>query len=775
MSKAARSPCLAALVLLLLLVTGCGPGGSETSGRRASTESPPHPTYVGRDACARCHPRESELWKGSHHDLAMEEATEQTVLGDFDGASYTYAGVTSTFFRKDGKYLVRTDGPVGKLADYEVAYTFGVEPLQQYLVAFPGGRFQASSLAWDSRPAERGGQKWFHLYPGERIDFRDPLHWTKRYQNWNVMCAECHSTNLEKRYLPESDRYETRWSEIDVSCEACHGPGSRHVAWGETEQGARPTDVGLTVDLSDRDGAVWLTDVETGLSRREPPRSTSSRVEVETCAPCHSRRSSSEAPDEIGRPLLDTHRPALLRDPLYFSDGQIEDEVYVYGSFLQSKMYRKGVTCKDCHDPHALRVRGEENAVCAVCHLSTKFDTPAHHFHASGTPGAACVSCHMPTRTYMVIDARRDHSFRIPRPDLSIALGTPNACNGCHGDKSPEWARAAIVRWYGEDVRPHFGVALDAARRGLAAADEKLEGLIADKEVPAIARATALEMMGENPSERAPSILEGGFSDEDPLVRYGALESASLLPPPERHRAVYPLLSDPVRMVRFEAALALSSVPAELFTPDQKAALDRVIGEYRDGQLRNADWPESRLNLGNLHLARGELDEARKAYEAAIRIAPEFPRAYVNLADLYRTRGDDLAAERVLREGLERVPDDPDVHHALGLALVRLKRTDEAVAELGRAAALRPEEPRYSYAYALALSGQGNVSRAIEVLRGALTRHPQDRDLLYALATLYRDAGDSANALAIVNELIALRPDDAAPRALLRQIESGAR
>ncbi len=761
------------LLLASLVFAACGPKKTESVTDQRPKEAVPEATYVGREACTRCHPRESELWKGSHHDLAMEEATDATVLGNFDGASFTYAGVTSTFTRKDGRFFVRTDGPDGKLTEYPIAYTFGVEPLQQYLVPFPGGRFQALSIAWDSRPRSAGGQKWFHLYPRERIDWRDPLHWTKRYQNWNLMCAECHSTHLEKNYDLDANRYDTRWSELDVSCEACHGPASRHVAWAEMDEKSRPRDTGFAVDLADRDAAIWETDMETGLSRREPPRS--SRVEIETCARCHARRSVEEASYRPGRPLLDTHRVALLRDPLYFPDGQIEDEVYVYGSFLQSKMYRKGVTCKDCHDPHTLQVRGEANSRCAACHLPAKFDTPSHHFHRTGSPGASCVECHMPTRTYMVVDPRRDHSLRVPRPDLSLSLGTPNACNNCHRDKTPEWARAAVVKWYGEDVKPHFGAAFDEARRGRAGADGKLAALIADAETPAIARATALEMLTINPSSRAPSILEGSFLDEDPLVRLGSLESATLLSPSERHRAVVPLLKDPVRTVRFEAAVALSSVPADLFTPEQRTALDEVLAEYRDGQRRNADWPESDLNLGNSYLARGELDEAQKAFESAIRIAPEFSPAYVNLADLYRVRGDDVGGADILREALARLPDDADLHHALGLTLVRLKRMQEAVAELGRAAALRPEEPRYSYVYAIGLSGTGDVARAIEVLAGAVERHPNDRELLFALANFYRDEGERGRALELARRLVEIRPEDADARALLNELEGGVR
>jgi hypothetical protein len=453
------------------------------------------PRYVGREQCVPCHQREADLYAGSHHDLAMQPADATTVLGDFDNSTFTYAGSTSTFFKKDGAFYVRTDGPDGKLHEYRIAYTFGVKPLQQYLIAFADGRMQALSICWDTRPKEEGGQRWFHLYPDERITHEDILHWTGPYQNWNDMCAECHSTNVKKNYRADTDRFDTQWSEIDVSCEACHGPGSEHVAWAETaagkgkgakgpgRPGATPAATstggnGLLVTF--KEPAEWVLDQRTGIAVRSRPRR--SHVEIETCARCHARRSVIGDDYVHGRPLLDTHRPALLAPPVFEVDGQIKEEVYEYQSFLQSRMYAAGVTCSDCHEPHRLTISAD-NAVCARCHLPARFDTRAHHFHAPGSAGAQCAACHMPARLYMVVDSRRDHSFRVPRPDLSLKLGTPNACSSCHADRPPEWAAAAAEKWWGSTraSQPHYGEAIHAARRNLPGAEQKLVAVIEDR------------------------------------------------------------------------------------------------------------------------------------------------------------------------------------------------------------------------------------------------------------------------------------------------------
>ena len=349
----------------------------------------------------------------------MQHATEKTVLGDFNDARFDYYGVASRFFRKDGRFFVETDGPDGKLATFEVKYTFGVDPLQQYLIAFPDGRLQALSIAWDSRPKDKGGQRWFHLYPNEEIRHDDVLHWTKLNQNWNFMCAECHSTGVRKNYDATSNRFATTWAEIDVGCEACHGQGSRHVAWARERQNWWPfgktqdPDKGLLVRFDERRERVWPVDPKTGSAMHAftPP---ALRKEVETCGLCHARRSTLSEDWVPGQWLSDTHRVAPLSRGLYHADGQMLDEVYNYGSFKQSRMFAAGVTCSDCHEPHGAALRLPGDGVCLQCHAPDKFASATHHRHEGVDPPLACADCHMPARTYMVIDRQTRSQFPHP-------------------------------------------------------------------------------------------------------------------------------------------------------------------------------------------------------------------------------------------------------------------------------------------------------------------------------------------------------------------------
>jgi tetratricopeptide (TPR) repeat protein len=729
--------------------------------------------YVGGKECAACHAKEYEAWRGSHHDLAMQEANEQTVLGDFAGATYSYAGITSTFFRRDGKFLVNTDGPDGTLADYEIKYTFGVTPLQQYLIEFPGGRLQALSIAWDTRPQEKGGQRWFHLYPDERITHNDELHWTGAQQNWNYMCADCHSTNLKKNYDATTRTFKTGWSEVNVSCEACHGPGSRHVDWARqgvsaSDSGSTDPAKGLTVSFGERRAMVWTMDPQRGIAR--PSQAHPLHAELEVCAPCHSRRTPIAENFAAGRPFLDHYLPALLTAPLYHADGQQHEEVYTWGSFVQSKMYDQGVTCSDCHEPHSLKLRAPGNEVCAQCHLPARYDAASHHFHKEGGAGARCTACHMPTTTYMVIDPRHDHSLRVPRPDLSVKLGVPNACTQCHGDKPPQWAVEKMASRYGHRSQgfQQYTFAFDDGRsvKGLVA-------LLHDLGQPDIARATAAALLARAPDPESLAALEKALGDASALVRHAALSMIESLPPQGSTPMIAALLEDPVRAVRMEAARVLAPVASTL-TDSQKASFNRAAQEYVAAQRLLAERPEHRTNLGSFYAQLGRYNEAETEFRSALTLPPVHVPAWANFADMRRMQGRDEDAEAILRDGLKAAPESAPLHHALGLTLVRLQRSGDAVAELAEAARLAPEEPRYAYVYAIALNSTGQLRAALEVLAQALARHPDNREMLLAAANFNRDYGDWTAAIGYAERLLTAAPGDPAAVQLLQELRAGA-
>ena len=722
--------------------------------------------YVGSETCASCHQDEAKLWSGSHHKLAMNHATEKAVLGDFSGASFEHYGVKSRFFRRDEKFMVETDEADGKLAEFEVKYTFGVFPLQQYLVEFADGRVQALPLAWDSRPKDKGGQRWFHLYPNEEIGHDDVLHWTKLNQTWNFMCAECHSTGVHKNYDAANDRFATTFAEISVGCETCHGQGSAHVAWarehpGCTASGAVADAKGHVVQFDERKEAAWTIDRSTGNATRNRTPATLPK-EVETCGLCHARRGSLSEDWVPGHWLSDTHVVPPLSQGLYFADGQNEDEVYNYGAFKQSKMFAKGVTCSDCHDPHSSKLKLPGDGVCLQCHAPDRYAVAEHERHEGVNPPVGCPSCHMPTRTYMVVHPRHDHSMRIPRPDLTVTLGTPNVCNACHTDKSAQWAADAVRTWYGLERKgfQHYAKAFHDAWADRHDSERLLTAAASDHETPGFARAGALAELGSPLWAANAGLARSGLADPDPMVRIGALDMLESAPAQDIWPIAAPLLSDPVRGVRLRAADLLAPVAASNQPAGDRQAFDHAAAEFAAAQRLNADRPEARLTLGSFYARTGRSAEAEAEYKAALKIAPRFAPAAVNLADLYRQLLRDGDSEAVLRAALAASPKDAGLHYALGLALVRLKRSGDALVELRQAAELAPDNVRDSYVYAVALNSTGHSDEALKTLADALARHPDNREILTALIQINEQAGDLASALRYAERLAALAPED---------------
>ncbi len=742
-------------------------------------------TFVGSEACVGCHQSEAKLWQTSQHKHAMDHATEKSVLGDFSGVTFDYFGVTSRFFRKDGKFLVETDGSDGKLATFEVKYTFGVDPLQQYLIEFPDGRIQALSIAWDSRPKDKGGQRWLHLYPNENIRADEVLHWTKLNQNWNFMCAECHSTGVRKNYDASADRFATTWSEISVGCEACHGAGSNHATWARNRAswwplGKRedPTK-GLLVRFDERANVTWPENPRTGMPQRSVPPALV-REEVETCGLCHARRGGFSEAWVPGHWLSDTHRVSPLERRLFNADGQMRDieETYNYAPFKQSKMFAMGVTCSDCHDPHSAELRAPGDGVCLQCHAAAKYETAAHSHHADVNPALSCASCHMPARTYMIVDRRHDHSFRVPRPDLSAELGTPNACNDCHRDKTSQWAATAVEGWFGpkREGFQNYAKAFHAAWTGRNGAAQLLADVASDANTPAFVRASALSELSAYVSAANIDLARKGLTDPDPMVRLGALEMLSNAPAERLWPLVSSLLSDPVRGVRVRTASLLAPVATANQPPADRERFAQAADEFIAAQRLNADRPEARTTLANFLAQRGQSAEAEAEYKAARRLDPQFSPAAINLADLYRGLGREAEGLALLRTAAADAPRDASLHYAIGLTLVRQKKNDEALAELLRATELAPDQAQYAYVYAVGLHSAGRNDDALSVLKENLGKHPQDRDTLLALVTFNRDAGNITAAVEYAQQLAQIAPDDRAIAGLVetlkRQLES---
>jgi predicted CXXCH cytochrome family protein len=693
------------------------------------------PQYTGGQSCIECHEKEYHAWKGSHHDLAMMHATEENVLGDFDNAVFIQGEREHRFYRKDGGFFVYTDGPDGEMAEFEVKYTFGYTPLQQYLVPFEGGKLQCLALTWDSNKNE-----WYHMadtvYSNQDVDHTNWLHWTNQAQNWNGMCADCHSTRLEKGYDFAADTFNTTWSDINVHCEACHGAGSEHIKWASLPDMARQADesYGLLVQTNSLDNIAY----------------------VNRCARCHTRRSIFSDWKGYTADLLDYMSPTLLIEPYYFPDGQILEEDYVYASFTHSKMYMTDVKCNDCHDVHSLQLVKEgikSNALCLQCHRADIYDVYDHHFHKKageeGQPliagdsiyevgsGALCVNCHMTGRYYMGVDFRRDHSFRIPRPDLTVTTASPNACNGCHAENTSEWAASYIDKWYGLSRRPHFGQVFAKARTGDTSVISKLVEIALDELFPVIVRATAIYELEKYNSVSGRNAIMSSLSDPESMIRHQAVQSFLPESTEELLERLSPMLNDPVKAVRMQSAFRLSSIPVENMDSSLLREFYESLTEYREAMEYTGEFAASRHNLGVIFQNLGMYDKAADNYTTAIEIDNEFFPSMANLSVTYNQMGKNDEAEALLRRMIRDFPDQAESHYSLGLLLAEKGQYEDAMKELIIAAGRMPENDRIWYNLAQLYIYFEEDGKFVESMEKALQINPQNGDYLYAMAQYY--------------------------------------
>jgi tetratricopeptide (TPR) repeat protein len=605
------------------------------------------PDYVGSGTCTACHQKETQAWSGSHHALAWTLPSPETVVADFDNTVFEQDGMTARFRIEGDAYHVEVTETDGSTTDYRVHSVAGIEPLQQYLLETEPGRIQSFDVVWDT---EKGG--WFHLYPDQDLPPDDGLHWTGPYKNWNARCAECHATGYEKNYSPRTRQYTSVQAEIGVGCEACHGPGAAHLAWADGQD--------LADGAADLDAYGFTQAFDT------------TEATIQQCATCHSRREAHTAASPWpGTPYHDAYNLALLRPGLYHADGQILDEVYVYGSFLQSKMYAKGVGCLDCHDAHTAEPVAAGNAVCTQCHSPAgnpdfpslklaDYDTPEHHFHEGDTDGAQCMSCHAPQQVYMGNDWRADHSFRVPRPDLSAKTGAPDACTSCHTDRDPDWAAAKIEERYPEtdNRQEHYGQILARGRENPAAATDDLARLAVDVDQPGIVRATALWLLEREAMPGSADRLAPLLDDDDPLVRAAAASVQRLASPQDRVMRLLELVTDPVRSVRIAAAKTLLNAPIARLPRTQQKNLDAAMNTWRASLSSRLDFPETHLQLAGMALTMRAFPQAEAAFRETVKLDPQRTEAWVMLVRIAAaTRGAD-AARAVLEEALSELPEN---------------------------------------------------------------------------------------------------------------------
>jgi len=736
------------LLFLLLAFAGHSLARDPLSTPAADPRIAIHEGFVDERTCSSCHADQAAAFSKSHHAKAMALADEETVRGDFDNSRFEHDGVVTTFTRRDDRFFVNTEGADGNQAEFEVKYTFAYEPLQQYLIDIGGGRLQALDIAWDTVR-----RQWFWLGNGTPAKPGSTYHWTGPFYRWNRTCIDCHSTDPQAKFQPQTNEYESTYVATSIGCQSCHGPGAKHVASAQSGN------------------ASSAVKPDTGLPT----------VDAGICFACHARRTKLLDGYQPGKPFLDYFSPALLRQDLYFPDGQILDEVFEYGSFQQSKMARAGVTCLDCHRPHDAGLKAEGNALCTQCHTETKperfvnqdpsglFDTPEHTRHQAGSTGAQCANCHMPERTYMKVDPRRDHAFVIPRPDLSATLGTPNACTTCHVGRTNDWAAETMDKWYGTQwrKRPSIAHAFAGAANGDQAAVEALRALVSDHDQAGIVRGSAIAAMSRTGGVEITADIQTAAADADPLVRLGAAEAAGNIPPEQRLEAIGNLLGDATRAVRVAAANALAGTPPHLFG-DQQGNFEAAVADLRAYVETNGDVAEAQSNYGFFLFARQRTAEAEAAFRRAISLDPTLEAMRINLAEFYRATGRNDQSEQTYAEAIGMAPESADLRYGHALSLVRKQALTEAITELQEAVRLDPQNSRYKTTFAVALDSAGRTEEALDKLDGWAAG--EDADIIGLALRYSLKLRRLPEALKYAEDLARLRPEDQQISGLIGQL-----
>ena len=669
--------------------------------------------------CMSCHESETHDWEQSDHAMAMALPANNTVLGDFANQKAELYSQLALFFQENGEYKATiSDTDTNKSETFTVKYTFGHYPLQQYLVETKPGSYQVLPFAWDARPQEQGGQRWYHNYSNENISANDRLHWRQPLQNWNGMCADCHSDELRRNYDPSINSFDTQYTGINVGCVSCHGVMDNHLTQIQSRN--------MTEKKSAFETGQWaLSDEAKTAIWKGPVRDNEF---MQTCFACHSLRAPLSDGFSANKHFLDQFSPSLIRPPLYYPDGQIKEEVYVYGSFLQSKMYDKGVNCLDCHDAHTMKLRIEGNGLCLQCHKASEFDNPQHHKHPLFTEGAQCVNCHMPDQIYMGVDNRRDHSFKIPSPAMSKEFNTPNACIDCHEGESNTWAIEAIEKWYGEARKISVTKQnLIRLRHGQAISLDAHLNIINDANIDVINRASALELLSQSTQILSANQARPFVQHSEDLIRLAVARMGNLIDPRERVNALSPLLDDSRKSVR--AAAAQSLVALVIAKQDIKV-YTKAFNELVSANENSAWRGEGRVNQGNIEVQSNNMIGAEIAFKGSIEIDPYFPVAYMNLADLYRAKQREDLVAKVLSDGLDKVPYSADIAYSYGLHLVRLKQINKAVDYFKQAMQLNQANEQLAYTYILALDGNRQTELAIQTLKGLINNYRSKTSLI---------------------------------------------
>lgn len=719
-----------------LLLAACSPPAptSKLDEQLASPAAlPPDPAAKN---CATCHAQAHEQWLLSQHARANRRVDASLDSPAFQPERKLVHGSFVTTMSKAGSNFVFAVSFSNRPAETYVAKAvIGIEPLRQYLVEVPGGRLQTMDVSYDPRSND-----WFNAQGDENRQPYEWGHWRNRSMTWNVQCAFCHMTGLQKNYVISNDSYRTTWKAMGISCVQCHSPAEK------------PATNGCPV---------------AGKPKPSP------EIAMDNCASCHARREELTSQFEPGERFNDHYRLTLPDMPtIYYADGQIRDEDFEFGSFQLSKMCNKGVICMDCHNPHSgkLKLPWQNNAVCMQCHAAPgargaiPIDPATHSHHADTNSGFQCVGCHMPETKYMQRDPRRDHGFTSPDPRLTIDLGIPNACNRCHADKDAKWADEWTTKWYSnrmDRVTRHRAYAISKAWNGDTSVVGDLVKFTATETIPAW-RATLLGLL--TPWSDRPEVfalMNEVATNTNALVRAAAARGLA------GNRLATPTLRalqrDPIRSVRLDATWS---------DPEVGGMTELQLAEVNAYLANVQDQPAGALRTAELALQRGRNDEAEKWARKAAEWDPSAAPQHA-LGRILHAVGKSQEGLTAMQRATQLAPQEAGFHFDLALLYAELERGTDAMASLKNAVAADPRFGRAWYNLGLSQASFDQLDDAIKSLQKAGGLLPDSPEPPYARATILMRQDKKAEACAAAELALRIAPNYTPARELIEAIQSG--
>lgn len=688
--------------------------------------------------CKQCHKKQFENWYISDHFKAMAKADNKSVLGNFNNQTISFHNIRNRLFIKNKQYFINTLNENKKYQDYKISYTFGHYPLQQYLIETKKGHLQALNIAWDSREKSEGGQRWFHLQK-EINGTKDIFFWTRHFQNANSRCIQCHTTNYSKNYNRETKTYNSSWSDINISCEACHIDVKKHLSLAKKNKFSNFQKDSLSHTVKK---ATWIFKKDKNSAIIANPNFNilqNQKNIINICGTCHSRRENISK-FKTNEDFYDNFKLKMLEKNLYEIDGQILDEVFVLGSFLQSKMYKKGVSCTNCHEPHSQKLYFEGNNLCLQCHKKNIFDVKTHHNHKKNSIGSKCINCHMPQKKYMGVDFRADHSFSIPRPDLSILYNTSNACTNCHKNKSNLWAKKSLKNFLKKQNKNLSNKKDTYTKINKMLQNNNFSALnyFLTEEINSLAKiqiATLYEQLKKFPINNTYNILSKDLKNKNILIKLSAISALEYAPPKIKISLLFPLKDDKNLSVRNKITQVLSS-SFDFMNKEQKQIFKKLTKELIKTLEYNSDSPIYLTNLANLYINLKNFNQAKKLLKEALEIEANYLPANLNLADIYRIQGLEKKVFNTLKKTLTFAKDYSIVYYSIALHYLRINKVSQAIKYLKISISKKDANALNFYVYALALLKNNQIEKAKEILTKSLEKWPKAQNNLILLKKL---------------------------------------